>query len=323
MKEAQESNIILPLPNVAQAVKSKAVCVICRLPYESGLTITIPSNARLDLLINFSVFALDDWVICKTHLDRTNLKADVELVGTPRKKSTELQLDDAPDLIKNLMQVMKASRKRPYLDFLDPTMTNEDFVTWTGWTKIQFDKMLDYMYLVQMRNTYNRDKISALATFWIKIKTGLLFSQICTLFNLDQQLTCVATAKHSVSEQLANNFVPKYLGVGSISRDEATAHGTIDAETFFGCDRAITIWDGTFFYMQKSEDYEMARKTYSGHKNHQLLKFMSIVLQDVYGLDTIGPFMSDGKNNDAGMTQYIIEFYNTLTCWLQEDDVTV
>ena len=176
LNEAQESNIILPLPNIAQAGKSKAVCVICRLPYESGL------------------------------------------------KSTELQLDDASDLIENLMQVMKASRKRPYLDFLDPTMTNDDFVTWTGWTKIQFDNMLDY--LVQMRNTSNRDKTSALAMFWIKIKTGLSFVQICTLFNLDptKQLTCVATTIHSVSEQLAKHFVPKYLGVGSISRDEAMAH---------------------------------------------------------------------------------------------------
>ena len=127
LNEIQESNI--PLPNVAQADKSKAVCVICRLPYESGLTITNSSNARIDLLINFSVFASDDCVICKTHLDRTNLKANVELVGSPRKKSTELQLDDASDSIEKLMQVMKTSRKRPYLDLLDPPMTNEDFVT--------------------------------------------------------------------------------------------------------------------------------------------------------------------------------------------------
>ena len=113
-----------------------------------------------------------------------------------------------------------------------------------------------------------------------------------------KQLTCVATAIHSVSEQLAKHFVPKYLGVGS--RDEVMAHGTIYAGTFFGGDRVI--WDGTYSYTQKREDYKMARKTYSGHKNRQLLKFTSIVLPDGYVLDTIGPFMSDGRNNDAGMT---------------------
>ena len=101
------------------------------------------------------------------------------------------------------------------------------------------------------------------------------------------------------------------------------AHATIYAKTFFGANRVISIWDGTYFYIQKSEDYEMARKTYSGHKSRQLIKFMSIVLPDGYVLDTIGPFMSDGKNNDAGMTQYIIDFCNTFIEWLQEEDVTV
>ena len=198
-----------------------------------------------------SQFLLRMTVICKTHLDRTNLKADVELVGSPRKKSTELQLDDASDLIGNLIQVMKDSRKRPYLDFLDPTMTNEDFVTRTGWTKIQFDKLLDYMYLVQMRNTSNSDKISALTTFWIKIKTGLLFSQICTLFNLEPTADLCRYNKPFSFWTAGETLVPEYLGVGSISRDEAMAHGTIYAETLFACDRVITIWDGSYFYIQK------------------------------------------------------------------------
>ena len=39
----------------------------------------------------------------------------------------------------------------------------------------------------------------------------------------------------------------------------------------------------------------MARKTYSGPKSRQLIKFLSIVLPDGYVLDTNGPFMSDGK----------------------------
>ena len=50
---------------------------------------------------------------------------------------------------------------------------------------------------------------------------------------------------------------------------------------------------------------------------------MSVVLPDGYVLDTIGPFFSDGKNNDAGMTRYIIDFRETFIDWLQEEDVTV
>ena len=67
----------------------------------------------------------------------------MELVGSSRKKS-DLQLDDASYLIEKLMQVMKDSIKRPYLDFLHPTMTDDDFFTWTDWIKSQFGKLLVY-----------------------------------------------------------------------------------------------------------------------------------------------------------------------------------
>ena len=64
-------------------------------------------------------------------------------------------------------------------------------------------------------------------------------------------------------------------------------------------------------------------KTYSVHKNRQLIKFMSVILPVDYVLDTIGPFYSDWKNNDAGITRYIIDFCDTFIDWLQEEDVTV
>jgi len=51
----------------------------------------------------------------------------------------------------------------------------------------------------------------------------------------------------------------------------------------------------------------MARKTFSMHKHRPLIKFMSIVLPDGYVLDAIGPYFSDGRNNDAGMTWDIFQ----------------
>ena len=55
--EAQASNSTLCLPNIARAGNSKAFCVICRAPYKSGLTVTIPENAELDLLFMFKIYA--------------------------------------------------------------------------------------------------------------------------------------------------------------------------------------------------------------------------------------------------------------------------
>lgn len=89
-------------------------------------------------------------------------------------------------------------------------MSDEDYITWTGWNKAQFNNMLDY--LVDMRSTSVRDKSSALAMFWVKMKTGVSFGQICTLFNLHpvQQLPRVADAIHTVSDQLAKHL---YLSI--------------------------------------------------------------------------------------------------------------
>ena len=91
-------------------------------------------------------------------------------------------------------------------------------------------------YYVEMRDSSNRDKTTALAMFWLKLKTGLSFGQICSLFNLHpvQQKQRVADAIHTVSEQLVKFFVPEHLGVESLTRETAMAHATIYAKTFFG-----------------------------------------------------------------------------------------
>ena len=70
-------------------------------------------------------------------------------------------------------------------------------------------------YLVEIRDSSNRDKTTALAMYWVKLKTGMSFCQICSLFNLHpvQQKQRVADAIHTVSEQLAKFFVPEHLGV--------------------------------------------------------------------------------------------------------------
>jgi len=66
------------------------------------------------------------------------------------------------------------------------------------------------------------------------------------------------------------------------------------------------IWDGTYLYIQKTGDYAMGRKSYSGHKKRPLVKFMSLVFPDGTVFDVLGPFFSNGANNDAGMTAHIL-----------------
>ena len=163
------------------------------------------------------MYVAEGCVICLSHLDKKNIKPDTTLENSPRKTSAELIPSDASNLIQKLLEVTQTSLKRPYLDFLDPTMSDEDYISLTGWNKEQFKNMLGY--LVEMRDSSNRDKTTALAMFWVKLKTGLFFGQIWFLINLHpiQQKQRVADVIHTVSEQLAKLFVPHHLGVESLT----------------------------------------------------------------------------------------------------------
>ena len=101
-------------------------------------------------------------------------------------------------------------------------------------------------------------------------------------------------------------FFWPYLGCSNLTRKDAKSHKTVFSSTFFGTDKVMSIWDGTHFYTEKCRDHEMARRTYSGHKHRPLVKFMSVVLLDGYVLDTLGPYFSDRRNNDANMTRHIL-----------------
>ena len=50
---------------------------------------------------------------------------------------------------------------------------------------------------------------------------------------------------------------------------------------------------------------------------------MSLVFPDGYLLDSIGPYMADGKNNDAGITEHILNLHGDLADWISESDVCV
>ena len=50
---------------------------------------------------------------------------------------------------------------------------------------------------------------------------------------------------------------------------------------------------------------------------------MSLVFPDGYVLDSIGPYMADGKTNDAGITEHILNLHGDLADWVSEGYVCV
>jgi hypothetical protein len=77
----------------------------------------------------------------------------------------------------------------------------------------------------------------------------------------------------------------------------------------------ISIWDATYVYIEKSSNYQFHRSTYSMHKYRNLVKFMMSVATDGYIKDAVGPYLANGKNNDANITIDMFKtFFKTAVC---------
>ena len=89
-------------------------------------------------------------------------------------------------------------------------------------------------------------------------------------------------------------------------------------------DALITIWDATYIYIEKSSSYDFQRKTYSGHKFRSLVKFMICCSTDGFMIECIGPYLCNGNNNDANITQDVfVKNYDDICQFFQRNDVFV
>lgn len=100
----------------------------------------------------------------------------------------------------------------------------------------------------------------------------------------------VRAAVSRVRKALVERFVPQYLGLQAITRDELIAkHVPEYAQILYNPYRenkvVVLIVDGTYVYVPKSANYRVLRKTFCVHKGAHLVIH--------------GPYFSDGKNNDA------------------------
>ena len=125
---------------------------------------------------------------------------------------------------------------------------------------------------------------------------------------------------------MSETFTARNLGAKSITRNVIIdEHTTNMAKILLCCeDRVITIWDATYIYIEKSSSYDFQRATYSMHKHRSLLKFMLVVASDGFIIDVIGPFLCNGRNNDASITEEVLsESSYDISDWFERGDVFV
>lgn len=174
-----------------------------------------------------------------------------------------------------------------------------------------------------MRNTEARSVRSALGMFLMLLRNNMKQELIAYNFSTSQQV--VSQAIDTVSLALTEKFVPHYLGYDHMTREEAlekhSIHLTSDVLNRPD-DRLCLISDCTYNYIEKPSDFVLQRKTFSLHKQRNLLKPLYIVLPSGYILEAAGPYFCDSKNNDAANIRHHYE-NSDLLLFLEEEDFFV
>jgi len=173
---------------------------------------------------------------------------------------------------KNKENIMKLNLKKDDV----ANISTEQMYDLTGLTKKNFTDLYNEINKLW---DYNFNLKNILFFYLMRLRLGLTSKKITSIFPIAAQTSMYRHLK-KLREFLMKNFVEQNLGVHHVTRRIIQAkHTTQISKTIFGSeeDSIITVWDGTYVYIQKSSNYSFQRQTYSMHKNRPLVKMMMIV----------------------------------------------
>ena len=125
-----------------------------------------------------------------------------------------------------------------------------------------------------MRNSKIRSIRVVLAVFRAKFRLGLSNRVLATMFCLKDKRT-VAHVTDQVRQALKTNFTPYHIGLNHINRQSVIDHhqAAIAAALLAKSSSQLCIvMDGTYLPIQKSNNNQFKRRTYSMHKSRHLVK---------------------------------------------------
>ncbi|CAG2231242.1 unnamed protein product [Mytilus edulis] len=302
---------------------SHAQCVVCK--RHGPKLVTVPNSARYDLFLKRLIILPQGARCCPGHLSGEYFSGFSCEQIVEKKSSSDFNRTEITNLLKQIRDIaLKNSKKR--IDFDSPTSLSEsDIYNLTGLTKANFDDVCSKIQDSPMRDSHCRTIRQCIGIFLTKLKCGMSNRLLSTLFNLGRDATRRAIS--SARKYLVETFVPENLGFEHISRNNVINNHTRPlAQSLFGdiTKPAILVVDGTYIYIQKSGNFQFQRRSFSMHKHRPLVKPMVFVTTSGYIVSVMGPYMGDGKNNDANIMTHIIKRnIEKITDWLQEDDILI
>lgn len=310
-----EDEITIPFK---RCTKSKKNCIICK---STTPLVVIPSEAKLQVFVKRGLIIQGQVRCCRKHLNgRYFIIDEIDNIREASDVST-LSRSEITELLNDL----RAYGERGLLDFETPgALSDIDYRRLTGISADDFDDLFGYAK-AYIRSTRARGSRTCLAILLMKLRTGLSHAVLSTLFGISRRT--IGKAIDSARSALMKDFVPGHLGLEHMSREDfINMHTTDLAKNIFsaGDDVAILVADGTYMYIEKSCNYSFQRRTFSVHKGRPLVKPMMLVSTTGYILEVFGPYLADGKNNDANILNSLLnQRRSALLDWLWPEDLLV
>lgn len=300
--------------NIPGASGSHARCFICKKP---GPKLVVLSNdARYKAFIDGNVLIPSGARCCPTHVDdKKCLKTDCFNIMSTSEKSSS----NRTSISKLLTHLRETSLKAQNGINFD-NISDKDCKNLTSLTKNQFEDLFSH---VNIKSTPIRTPKTTVGIFLTKLKCALSNKLLSTLFKISA--SSIRRAIQTVRQALMRSFVPLYLGFDSVTREEIiNKHSRPLAKTLMEVDNdnLILVLDGTYIYIQKSNNFAFQRRSFSIHKSRPLVKPMVVVTTTGYFVSILGPYLA--KNNDASILNHMLKCnVEEIMDFVKENDIFV
>ena len=233
--------VFIDLP---KSYSSHKRCIVC-FKYNSYQKLyVIPSEARVQALIEKNIFIPDQCRTCGLHLNGNRFKKEILDLIVPYKREVKMTKQSIEELVKCLIE---ASKKNSLFDEFSNTSSLDDETckSTTGFSKNDFEIILSH--LTDLNDSSVRTKSQALSIYLFWLKTGLNQESIKAYFKLNNRVD-VSRYCEQIRKCLLESFVPEYLGCKNLNRAEWLEQNSLIVKELFSLkdDQFAVVADGNY-----------------------------------------------------------------------------
>ncbi|XP_060555609.1 uncharacterized protein LOC132716364, partial [Ruditapes philippinarum] len=303
---------------ISSISRSHSRCFVCKRP--GPKLVCLPAEGRFTVFLDHNILVPADARCCPVHISDGTLTQD-SFSNIQTLTSTSLLNRSS---ICNILQKMRNACLNQNTSLNFDALDERDYPSLTGLTKPQFDDFCSHL-LQHIKTTPKRSPRTTVGLFLVKLYSGMSNKLLSTIFGLSK--SSVRRAIETVRLISMRTVVPIYLGIETVPRSTLIQNHTRQlAKTLFNADdnQLILVLDGTYIYINKSNNFKFQRRSFSMHKGRPLVKPMVVVTTTGHFVTIVGPYLADGKNNDAAILNHMLRAnIQNFREFLQEGDILV